>query len=178
MIYLKYFLIFGFFGWIVENIWNIRDNEFRCSPYINLLSQKYCPIPFLPIYAFGGLIIVIIVNNVKSRINRLLLYGLIFNIIEYIGGYIGEEYICKRVSTCAEGNKLWNYNDNPNIKGYIDIKHTLMWFILGFLGESIYIYIEKNKIDNKIIGIIIFILVLIITIYKKNIIRAATSIQK
>lgn len=165
-LYAKYFLLSGIIGWIAENIWNIKDKEFRCNPIARLLSENYCLIPFTPSYAFAGIIIVIANKYIKTQLNRLFFYLIIFNMIEFIGGLLGEKILCKNINTCQSGNKLWDYSDNPNLFGHIDIKHSIYWIALGYMGDKIYEYIEENHINNLNIGITLFAIIIVINIVK------------
>jgi len=139
---LKPFLIFSFLGWTVENIKNWNDRKFiPCNTLAKYFtSDKICLGPFFPIYGIGGLFIAFM-STYKYQIPilaRLLIYAIVFNVIELIGGYIGEHYICNHVNTCQNGAKMWNYKGGYNYKGYIDAEHTFYWILLGLIGELLY----------------------------------------
>ena len=108
---IKTFLIFSFLGWTGENIknWNFPD-FIPCNPIFKYyLSEKVCYVPFLPVYGFGGLFIAFM-YQLRDKIpwyGRMIIYAIVFNIIELIGGYIGEEYVCNKITTCYAGDKLW-----------------------------------------------------------------------
>lgn len=139
---IKPFFIFSFLGWTIENIKNWNDNKFKpCNAIVtHFTTQKICLYPFPPIYGFGGLFI-ILMYSYKDQIPllaRLLIYAIVFNVIELIGGYIGEHYICNKVNTCHQGKKMWDYKGGYNYKGYIDLEHTFYWILLGLVGEILY----------------------------------------
>jgi len=138
----KPFLIFSFLGWTVENIKNWNDHKFiSCNAIAKYLTiDNVCLWPFPPAYGFGGLFIVLLYTY-KTQIPllaRILIYAIVFNVIELIGGYIGEHYICNHINTCQNGAKMWNYKGGYNYKGYIDLEHTFYWGLLGVAGELLY----------------------------------------
>lgn len=168
-VYFIYFVLFSSIGWTIENVWNFFYSNFvSCNPVARLLSNKVCLIPLIPTYGFAGLTILLVTRYVNYLPYRLFLYMILFNIGEMIIGLIGKYFICNKISTCQNGDKMWDYRDNPNISGYIDIKHTFYWVILGYLGE---LAIKNIQPDNPKIYIVLIIIYIIVSItkYGKNV---------
>ena len=101
----------------------------------------------MPVYGFGGLFIAFMYEfrDLIPWYWRMIIYAIVFNIIELIGGYISEDYICNKVDTCYTGNRLWRYDGKYTIDGYVDIEHTIYWMIAGLIGEQIYDYIKNQS---------------------------------
>lgn len=164
---IKPFITFAFLGWSAENIknWNLPD-FIPCNPIPKYyLSEKVCFVPFLPVYGFGGLFIAYMYQY-KDTIPwylRMIIYAIVFNGIELVGGYIGEEYVCNKITTCYVGNKLWQYEGMYTIDGYVDIEHTIYWMIGGLIGEQIYGYV-KGVSNLKLLSLMLTVWV-ILSIY-------------
>jgi len=154
---IKPFYLFSFLGWVVENIKNWNDPTFiPCNTIAKYLTtNKICLYPYFPIYGFGGLFIILMYNyrTQLPLLARIIIYAIMFNVMELIAGYIGEHYICNRVTTCQNGHKMWDYKGGYNYKGYIDLEHTFYWIILGLAGEMVYEY----SMDYSFFNIMIFV---------------------
>jgi len=146
---IKPFIIFAFLGFTGENIKNWNSPDFLpCNPIFKYyLSEKVCFVPLLPVYGFGGLFIAYMYQykNTIPWYVRMIIYAVVFNFIELLGGYIGEEYVCNKIDTCYAGNKLWHYDGNYTVDGYVDIPHTIYWMIAGLLGEQFYGYFKDQS---------------------------------
>lgn len=169
--YIKFFFIFGFSGWFLENIINVNNTKFlSCNPIVkkksNNISKKICIFPFLPIYALSGLGILIIKSKISNIYIRLLLYIIFFNSIELLVGIYTEKYICNKTGSCAKGDKPWQYDTKYNFLGYIDLEHSIYWLILGFLADKMIDYIIYKNISIQTIIIICIIIYIIISLIK------------
>ena len=97
-----------------------------------------------------------------SWLARIILFIVVFNIIELINGIIAKKIICKHIDTCLYGDRMWNYNNTPNIAGHIDILHTIYWVIGGIVGYLLYpILINIPGCKILIIFIIIWLAITI-----------------
>jgi len=139
---IKPFFLFSFLGWTVENIKNWNDPTFKpCNTIARyLITDDVCYCPFFPIYGIGSLFIMLMYTyrTQLPLLARILIYAIVFNVMELIGGYIGEHYICNHLNTCQNGNKMWDYKGGYNYHGYIDLEHTFYWGLLGIAGELVY----------------------------------------
>jgi len=84
--------------------------------------------PFIPVYGFGALLVLIsevLLKDIIPLAIRLLLYTLIATAIEYYASLILEEIF---------HIKLWDYSDNfLNMHGRICFLYSAYWFLLSFL---------------------------------------------
>lgn len=168
---IKPFFIFSFLGWTVENIKNWNDNKFKpCNAIAKYFTiEEVCLWPFPPVYGFGGLFI-LFMHTYKDQIPvlaRLLIYAIVFNVLELIGGYIGEHYICKYFNTCQNGHKMWDYKGGYNYHGYIDLEHTFYWGLLGVAGELVYGYTSNYNFMDFVLYMLIIWAFISIHNYKK-----------
>ena len=130
---LAYFIIYSFFGYIIETIfgiatkgvWESRQSFFIWTILCNIWIRACIMIIFL--YKYG------------KKYNALFLGGFIIgSITEYLVSWIGEMIL---------GVKWWDYSDMPlNINGRVCVYFSIFW---GFL--SIYLMASLNpKIDRLI----------------------------
>lgn len=129
---IAYFIIYSFFGWIVESL------------YKTFLSKK--PVnsgflygPLCPIYGFGAIIMLLFLKGYKDNIVLLFITAfLILSVWEYIVGWMLE----KTFKT-----KYWDYsNDKFNINGRVCLKNSCFWGILAI----IFIEFVHPPIENVI----------------------------
>ena len=130
---LAYFIIYSFFGYIIETIFGIVTKGVWES------RQSFLYGPFCAIYGLGACIMIIFLYKYGKKYNALFLGGFIIgSITEYLVSWIGEMIL---------GVKWWDYSDMPlNINGRVCVYFSLFW---GFL--SIYLMASLNpKIDKLI----------------------------
>ena len=130
---LAYFIIYSFFGYIIETIFGIATKGVWES------RQSFVYGPFCAIYGLGACIMIIFLYKYGKKYNALFLGGFIIgSITEYLVSWIGEMIL---------GVKWWDYSDMPlNINGRVCVYFSLFW---GFL--SIYLMASLNpKIDKLI----------------------------
>ena len=166
-IILKSFLIYGFLGWVVENVKNYNVPYISCTPALKYIFKgDICVTPFMFAYGFAGIFIGYLFSKYPnlSWISRIILFVIIFNIIELVIGYSGEKILCKRIDTCDRGHKMWDYKNTTNLNGYIDIEHSFYWALLGVAGYFIYPYLIK--IPNCKLIIYAIMIWIVITIFK------------
>ena len=165
---IKAFFIYAFLGWIAENLryWQY-PNYISCNPiFKQIFSKNICYVPFPPSYGLGGIFIYYLHEHYPnlSWLSLVILFILVFNLIELVGGYIGEKYICNKINTCEYKTKMWDYKNTHNFNGYIDVEHSIYWALLGLIGYSIYPYLMR--IPNRDLIILMIIIWLIISIMK------------
>ncbi len=116
--------LFGVAGWAGENI---------------LYGPRYSPVfqghkvPFLPVYAAGGLAVVALAPRIAKQptLLRALVYAALGTAIEYVG--------CQLDRKVFDG-RSWDYKDLDGLAestdGCISWKHAALWGGLGLLGEK------------------------------------------
>jgi len=125
--YLFLFILFGIIGWIID------------TTYRSIISKKYESgtqlLFFSPIYAIGGLILIIIYENLKVHfIIQIIIASIFLMTLELLSGIFSEKIMRK---------KYWDYSNNKwNFKGYLDILHSFYWIILASLIRIIYPYLK------------------------------------
>lgn len=122
---LLYFIIYSFFGWVLESI-------FKSILQRKLVNSGFLYGPLCPIYGFGAIIMLLFLNTFKDNIILLFIAGFfVLSVWEYIVGVILE----KKFNT-----KYWDYSENfLNIKGRVCLMNSVFWGILGVLF-TIYIH--------------------------------------
>lgn len=122
------FLLFGAGGWLMEYGWS-------GYPHYSRIWNR-AEIPFLPIYAVGGLAgeKILLAANRRGMpfLVRHLMTTSILTGYELAAGLVAEKVY--------DGEKLWDYSDSKfHYKGYVDLSHSLYWFGLSILFEQIFI---------------------------------------
>ena len=114
-----YFFLYAFAGWIWE------------SAYVSVLSQHWVNRgflhgPFIPIYGFGALLILLMTYSVRHHAVAVFFVGMIgATILEYITGAVLEQWF---------HIKLWDYSMNAwNFQGYISVVSSVFWGILAVI---------------------------------------------
>ncbi|WP_297422633.1 putative ABC transporter permease [Clostridium sp.] len=160
-IYLFYFIIYSFLGWICETIYcSIIDRE-----YVN---RGFLKGPFCPIYGAGALIVTILLTPFSKNIIVLYLSAMIFtSVLEYITGFLLETMF---------DFKWWDYKDNKfNIKGRVCLLNSTLFGILSIIAVKIINPIIAELVRESPLNIIIwtcdilimyFLMDIIITTYK------------
>ena len=171
---LLYFIIYSFFGWVVE------------STFKTILEKKWVNSgflfgPFCPIYGFGAGIMLIFLKPFEKNIIILFFAAFfILSILEYIAGWLLE----KKFNT-----KYWDYTDNfLNINGRVCLLNSIFWGILGVAFTKIIhpftsIFIEGLNmqtilIADSILSIIMIIDAIITTINIKSFDSSIQSIKE
>jgi uncharacterized membrane protein len=118
-------LVFGIVGWIGENM---------------LFGPRYSPVfqghrvPFLPVYAFGGLVMLSVAPYLAEAhlLLRGLAYAAIGTTVEYVGCQLDRRVFDAR---------SWDYEDVDDLAdqtdGCISWRHTALWGGLGLVAEKI-----------------------------------------
>lgn len=127
---LLYFIIYSFFGWVLESI-------FKSILQRKLVNSGFLHGPFCPIYGFGAIIMLLFLNNFKDNVFLLFIVAfVILSVWEYIVGVLLE----KKFNT-----KYWDYSNNFfNIKGRVCLMNSTFWGILGVMFTLfIHPFVEK-----------------------------------
>lgn len=110
-------MIYCFFGWIFESVYcSIKSRQ--------LINRGFCRGPWIPIYGFGALSILLITEPFTSNLLLVWITGLIgATLLELITGYLMFKIFKVR---------WWDYSNDPfNLGGYICLGSSIAW---GFLS--------------------------------------------
>lgn len=115
------FLIFGFFGLIVETVF-----VYFVAGYWSVRGALGFGLPIIHIYGFGALIVVYWLGRwSRFPIFFFVISAFLMSIVELIGSYM---------ETMFGGHRTWNYIDKPfNFQGRICLSTSLGWGTLAFL---------------------------------------------
>lgn len=112
-----YFIIYSVGGWFVESIYKSICEK-------RIVNSGFMYGPYCPIYGFGTLIMILILQNLKGSITLLFVVSfVILTLWEYfVGIYLEKVYHAK----------YWDYSDHKiNFKGRICLTNSVYWGILG-----------------------------------------------
>ncbi|MDR1183542.1 MAG: putative ABC transporter permease [Coriobacteriales bacterium] len=138
-----YFLLCAVMGYIYENL---LDNLWYHHPW-----QWQGPLhgPWLVIYGFGGLVLLLVLERLvkkKIRLGRLnvtplltiVLIFLIVGVVEYAGHWLLDTFF---------GFRPWDYTEKPfNLNGRICLEDTLRFVVLG-IHE---LYVFKPLVERQL----------------------------
>lgn len=175
--WIAFFFIYCFFGWCYETaLVSLEEHHF--------VNRGFLRSPFLPIYGFGALIMVISGKPFFNDPVKMFLCGaLAATLMEYVTSWLMELLFKTR---------YWDYSDcRYNISGRICAEATLLWgFMTLLVNYKIHIHIEKAvlMISNSILLvtdillIILFIADLVISVKSvvdiNHIIKRMTEIKE
>ena len=153
----------GIFGWIYEFILYYFNGG--CKEFY---MQGGNFLPWINIYAFGSIIIMALVHNVKK--NPILVFLISFistGVFEYISGFMIYELF--------DGLRLWDYNveiwNFGNINGFVCFRSVsffavsglfLVYFIVPF---CIYLSTKFNKKTFLFLSVSLFLIILFDELY-------------
>lgn len=124
---LAFFYIYCFLGWCFESGYaSIKQRR--------LINRGFLRGPFIPIYSFGALFVLIITDNFQGNSIAVYFSGMAAaTLLEYITGYIMERLF--KV-------KYWDYSERPlNLHGYISLSASIAW---GFLSVILTNFLQVN----------------------------------
>lgn len=129
------FFVYSFFGWILELF-------FVSYLQKKLVNRGFLKGPLCPIYGFGTIIIVMIMQLdsifTHSLFNKLFISIIAVTLLEYITGALSEKILNRR---------LWNYSGCIlNVQGHVCLHFSIVWGGLAFL--------LIRFVHPKIIGVI------------------------
>lgn len=148
------FSIYSFLGWVCEVVY--------CSiPAKKFINRGFLKGPVCPVYGFGAVFVVLIMNLLDINIPILIFLfgGIIASIIEFLADIV-LEYVFH--------TRLWNYSNRKfNIKGRVCLLNSTLFAILSLLlMELIHPTILNlvNTFSNQTIMIVAYILIAIFTV--------------
>lgn len=117
------FILFSFLGWILEFAYRALANR-------NLVNPGVLLGPYVPIYGFGALMLIILYSQTAHLdiFYRAGIYFLAISVMEYITGEI-LLLVFKR--------RYWDYTDDAlNIRGHVCLPFSIYWVILALVFEK------------------------------------------
>ncbi len=172
-----YFIIYSFLGWCTEVIYA----AFKRGKFVN---RGFLNGPFCPVYGFGALILIVVLNPIKNNMPLLFIFSILLtSLLEYITGYVLEK---------AFNTTWWDYSDNKfNIKGRICLSFSIIWGLVSMVVvkmahpviEQLVDSINLNYIPYLYYGFIIyffidFLITLTSLIQLKSIITELNEVSK
>lgn len=129
-----YFIIYSFFGFIIETIFGVLTMGVLQS------RQSFLYGPFCGIYGFGAVVMILALQPFKKNKYSLFFGGYIVgSIVEYVLSFLGE-YFFHVI--------WWDYSNMPlNINGRICAFYSIFWGLLG-----IYLISHVNPLVDKLIA--------------------------
>ena len=126
------FVIGCLIGFGLETVWHFLKN----GEWINKQGLLYGP--FKPIYGFGLIFIVLVMNNYRTKkfYQKFIIGVILGSAFEYFGSLF-QEYVF--------GTSTWNYsNFNLNIGGRIYLPYCLAWGLIAvFCVDFLYPFFKK-----------------------------------
>lgn len=106
-------LIYSCLGWCSE----VAFAALRRGCFVN---RGFLNGPVCPIYGFGVLIVLLVLEPVKEKLALLFFGSMVFtSALEFLAGFAMERIF---------HDKWWDYTNNPfNLKGYICLEFSLIW---------------------------------------------------
>jgi uncharacterized membrane protein len=114
------FAVYSFIGWIIEVV-------YRSVTQRRFINAGFLYGFFIPIYGFGAAFIIILEYFLQpfNVVIKLLVYGIVLTLIEYVVGYLFEK-IFKL--------KLWDYSDSAfNLHGRICLLFSIFWTAMAMV---------------------------------------------
>ena len=135
---LTFFLIYSFLGWFMESI-------FRSVIEKKIINTGFLRGPICPIYGFGAIIMITILNRLSNNIILLFIASVVLlSFWEYIVGVLLEKIF---------HTKYWDYSNHKiNFQGRICLSNSIYWGILGvafvkFIHPFVQEVVSKINID-------------------------------
>lgn len=146
---LCFFLIYSFFGWCLEVVYQAVEH----GKFINrgFLNGPYCPI-----YGFGVIIVTGALDPIKSNA-VVLFFGsvLLTSMLEFITGFVLEKIFHMH---------WWDYSEEKfNIRGYICLKFSLLWgvaciIVVRIIHPAVSVFVDKFPATAGIIIISVYMI--------------------
>lgn len=138
-LYVLYFFIFAFIGWLMETIYAI----FTLGHFV---KRGFLYGPICPIYGYGALMLILFLAKYRKNNLKLFVYAaIIFSAFEYVVSYGLDALFAMH---------WWDYtNEFFNLNGRITLSFSVAWGIIAILFiNHIYPFLKKkvNLVLSKI----------------------------
>jgi len=114
------FAIYAFTGWIIEV-------AYRSATQRQLINAGFLYGPFIPIYGFGAILIVVLEMLIHDRslFFKIITYGILLTSIEYATSFSLEKMFKL---------KLWDYSDcRFHLHGRVCLSFSMIWTIMALI---------------------------------------------
>ena len=146
--YFILFMMYSFAGWVMETLWVSWCNK-------RLVDRGFLIGPYCPIYGFGALLIIILLN--KFSYNPCILFimtTILCGVLEYFSSWCMEKLFKAR---------WWDYSDKKfNLKGRICLRNLIAFGIMGiivtyYINPYVEIWISYlNKSELNAISLVLW----------------------
>ena len=151
MEFLYNFFIYGFLGWILENVFSYAVTG-------HYKEEGFLIGPFKPMYAIAMAWIIQLHNAFPNKIFLLFISIVIPTTVEYTTGIIMRKYFNK---------DYWDYfNERYNYKGIICLRFSIAWTIISILTIEFlqpFLIIRIYSIVKPIWPILAILLIILLT---------------
>ncbi len=162
-----YFFCYAVLGYVVEVLY--------CSFFEKrLVNRGFLHGPYLPIYGFGSLMIVVLFQH--QTVHPFLVFGLallLTSLLEYVTSYLLERIF--KV-------KLWDYHTYPfNIHGRVCLLNATLFGLLGLLViYGIHPFLDRfiQRLDGKLLDAFSTLIVVVISIDTTSSVFRLAAFQK
>lgn len=142
-----YFFVYAFVGWVAEVL-------FHLVRYRHFVNRGFLSGPLCPIYGFGMVIIILVLDPYKHNLPLLFLYSSIFtSIIEWLTG---------ETLWIVFKQKWWDYSNSLGHLGrFVCVPFSLLW---GVLGSFVVAYVQPwlefqtARISSPVLFVILVLL--------------------
>lgn len=147
--YIILFFIYSFLGWLIEVIVIfIKERK--------IINRGFLIGPYCPIYGFGGVLLTLLLQNIKDfHILLFFLSTTICSILEY-----GTSLIMEKIYHA----RWWDYSDRKfNINGRVCLTNIIAFGLLGCFIMYVLnpLYFQKiNYLPNEVLNYVCIILVI------------------
>lgn len=141
------FLIYSFFGWIIEAmVGTIKNRHFT--------NRGFSTGPFCPVYGIAAVVMQVTLSElINDPVFLLIGCGIEATIIEWFTGKLLE---------LLNRRKWWDYSDKKlNFDGYVCLQYTLLWAVLGAAtvryGNTFFLFLYEF-IPEPVPAVIVWVL--------------------
>ena len=159
---LLYFAIYSFLGWCVESIYkSILDKK--------LVNSGFLYGPFCPIYAFGAIIMALILTKLPNNVFIIFISStILLTVWEYIVGVLLEKIF---------KTKYWDYSHLKfNINGRVCLKNSIYWGLLGVPFTFVIHPFIKQYVDMIPEKTLMYVNIVVYTVLITDVVISVTRI--
>ena len=123
----SYFIIYSFFGYIIETIFQVVNKGLFES------KQSFLVGPFCAVYGVGAIVMILVLQKMKDNKWQLFFGGVILGTV--------AEYVMSLILEKLFGVVWWDYSNLPlNINGRVCVLFSIYWGILAVVLVLYFIY--------------------------------------
>lgn len=159
---LLYFAIYSFLGWCVESIYkSILDKK--------MVNSGFLYGPFCPIYAFGAIIMALILTKLPNNVFIIFISStILLTVWEYIVGVLLEKIF---------KTKYWDYSHLKfNINGRVCLKNSIYWGLLGVAFTFVIHPFIKQYVDMIPEKTLMYVNIVVYTVLITDVVISVTRI--